>query len=238
MTIRSEDSRPNAYVFVDIDHSDLGGYVQQAQPILAQKVQLPTGYSLHWSGQYESMERMHQRLMVVIPLTLLIILLIIYINTGSFVKTGIVLLAVPFSLVGAFWLLYLLDYQLSMAVWVGIIALAGLDAETGVIMLLYLDKAYYGAQKKGKLRTHEDLYKVIEEGAVRRVRPKVMTATVILAGLLPILWSNGAGADVMKRIAAPMVGGVVSSVAMDPLIYSLWRSSGYAGALPRCTAIK
>jgi Cu(I)/Ag(I) efflux system membrane protein CusA/SilA len=189
---------------------------------------MPTGYNLFWSGQYEYMQRAKQRLMIVVPITLLIIVLIIYLNTRSAIKTAIVLLAVPFSLVGAFWLLYLAGYNLSVAVWIGIIALAGLDAETGVVMLLYLDLAYDRWRRKGKLRSAPDLRDAIYDGAVKRVRPKVMTASVIIGGLLPIMWSHGAGADVMKRIATPMVGGIVTSTIMEllvvPAIYFIWRS--------------
>ena len=178
-------------------------------------IKLPSGYNIFWSGEYEYMLRAKQRLMIVVPLTLLIIILIIYLNTRSAIKTAIVLLAVPFSLVGAFWILYLLNYNLSVAVWVGIIALAGLDAETGVVMLLYLDLAYEEWIKKGQMRNVTDLRDAIYHGAVKRVRPKAMTACVIIAGLMPILWSHGAGADVMKRIATPMIGGVVTSTIME-----------------------
>ena len=194
----------------------------------AGKVRLPPGCSVFWSGQYEYMLRAQQRLMIVVPLTLLIILLIIYLNTQSWVKTIIVLLAVPFSLVGAFWMLYLFGYNMSVAVWIGVIALAGLDAETGVVMLLYLDLAYDEWIRKGLMRGADDLRDAIYHGAVKRVRPKAMTAAVIIAGLVPILWSQGAGADVMKRIATPMIGGVVTSLIMElvvyPAIYFVWRS--------------
>jgi copper/silver efflux system protein len=197
-------------------------------------VKLPSGYNIFWSGQYEYMLRAKQRLMIVVPLTLLIIVLIIYLNTRSAIKTAIVLLAVPFSLVGAFWILYLLGYNLSVAVWVGLIALAGLDAETGVVMLLYLDLAYEQWIKEGKMRNSTDLRDAIYHGAVKRVRPKAMTACVIIAGLLPILWSHGAGADVMKRIATPMIGGVVTSTVMElavyPAIFFLWRSRRFKTA--------
>lgn len=230
MVIRSEDTRPNAWVYVDIAGIDVGTYVRQAKKTVAEQVKLPAGYSLIWSGQYEYMQRAEKRLMLVIPMTLFIIFVIIYLNTRSVIKVAIVFLAVPFSLVGAFWLLYLLDYNLSIAVWVGIIALAGLDAETGVVMLLYLDVAYDEWKRKGMMRGVEDLREAIHHGAVKRVRPKIMTAAVIIAGLLPIMWSHGAGADVMKRIAAPMVGGVVTSVIMElaiyPVIYYLWKSRG------------
>jgi Cu(I)/Ag(I) efflux system membrane protein CusA/SilA len=233
MGIKSEGAAPNAWIYVDVKGIDIGTYVQMAQRALNEAiangtVKLPSGYNIFWSGQYEYMLRAKQRLAIVIPLTLLIIVLIIYLNTKSAIKTAIVMLAVPFSLVGAFWILYLLDYNLSVAVWVGIIALAGLDAETGVVMLLYLDLAYEQWIKNGKMSTVADLRDAIYHGAVKRVRPKAMTATVIIAGLLPILWSHGAGADVMKRIATPMIGGVVTSTIMElvvyPAIFFLWRS--------------
>jgi len=227
MVIRSENTRPNSWVFVDIRDSDIGHYVKRAKASLKSTLQLPPGYTLVWSGQFENMERMQKRMALIVPLTLLLILLILYINTGSLVKTGMVMLAVPFSLVGAVWILYFLDYNMSVAVGVGMIALAGLDAETGVVMLLYLEQAYKKAQKAGQMVTLQHLYTAIDEGAVRRVRPKIMTASVILAGLFPILWSHGAGADVMKRIAAPMVGGVITSVLMElavyPALFLLWK---------------
>jgi len=226
-SIKSENARRTAWVYVDITGIDVGTYVKRAQKAVAEKIKLPTGYSLVWSGQYQYMESARQRFQVIIPLTVLIIFLIIYVNTKSLVKTGIVFLAVPFSLVGAFWLLYLLGYHTSVAVWVGIVALAGLDAETGVVMLLYLDLAHRLWTEKGRMQTWGDLRQAIHHGAVKRIRPKVMTISVIIAGLLPIMWSHGAGADVMKRIAAPMVGGVVTSGVMEllvyPVIYFLWR---------------
>ncbi len=233
MGIKSEGAVPNAWIYVDIRGVDVGTYVQMAmhavnESIARGAIKLPPGYNIFWSGQYEYMLRAKQRLMIVVPLTLFIILLIIYLNTRSLVKTAIVMLAVPFSLVGAFWIIYLLHYNLSVAVWVGIIALAGLDAETGVVMLLYLDLAYDEWKKKGLMRHAADLRDAIYHGAVKRVRPKAMTACVIIAGLAPILWSHGTGADVMKRIATPMVGGVVTSTLMEllvyPAIFFLWRS--------------
>ncbi|MFA6471229.1 MAG: efflux RND transporter permease subunit, partial [Candidatus Latescibacterota bacterium] len=230
MVVRTEDTRPNAWVYVDIRNVDVGTYVKNARRAVAEKVKLPVGYTLVWSGEFEYIQRAQKRLMLIIPLTLFIIFLIIYLNTRSIIKTAIVFLAVPFSLVGAVWFLYLLGYNLSIAVWVGIIALAGLDAETGVVMLLYLENAYNNMREKGRMRNFSDLREAIDIGAVRRVRPKIMTAAVIIAGLLPIMWSHGAGADVMKRIAAPMVGGVFTSVLMElmvyPVIYYLWRSKG------------
>jgi len=240
MGIKSENAIPNAWIYVDVKGIDIGTYVQMAQRALNEAiargtVKLPSGYNIFWSGQYEYMLRAQQRLMIVIPLTLLIIILIIYLNTKSAVKTAIVMLAVPFSLVGAFWILYLLGYNLSVAVWVGIIALAGLDAETGVVMLLYLDLAYEQWIKDQKMRNVTDLRDAIYHGAVKRVRPKAMTATVIIAGLLPILWSHGAGADVMKRIATPMIGGVVTSTLMEllvyPAIFFLWRARRFTKEL-------
>ena len=237
MGIKSEAAIPNAWIYVDVQGVDIGTYVRNAQHTIDDAIQrgdikLPTGYSVFWSGQYEYMLRAQQRLLLVVPLTLLIIIFIIYLNTQSWIKTAIVLLAVPFSLVGAFWMLHLSGYNLSVAVWVGIIALAGLDAETGVVMLLYLDLAYADWQKKGQLNTPGDLRDAIYHGAVKRVRPKAMTAAVIIAGLLPILWSHGAGADVMKRIATPMVGGVVTSTLMEllvyPAIFFIWRGRSLA----------
>jgi Cu(I)/Ag(I) efflux system membrane protein CusA/SilA len=233
MGVKSEGAVPNAWIYVDVKNIDVGTYVRMAQRAVSEAldrgtIRLPSGYSIFWSGQYEYMQRAKQRLMIVVPFTLLIILLIIYLNTRSLIKTTIVLLAVPFSLVGAIWILYLLNYNLSVAVWVGLIALAGLDAETGVVMLLYLDLAYAQWQQEGRMRSQSDLHDAIYHGAVKRVRPKAMTAAVIIAGLLPILWSHGAGADVMKRIATPMIGGVVTSTVMElavyPAIFYLWRS--------------
>jgi Cu(I)/Ag(I) efflux system membrane protein CusA/SilA len=233
MSIKTEGAVPNEWVYVDIHDIDVGTYVQNARQAVADaeaagRIKLPPGYNLIWSGQYEYMLHARQRLLIVVPVTLLIIFLIIYLNTQSLLKTGIVLLAVPFSLVGAFWTIYLLHYNLSVAVWIGIIALAGLDAETGVIMLLYLELAYAEWKQKGQMRNAGDLQEAIFHGAVKRLRPKIMTACVIIAGLAPILWSHGTGADVMKRIAAPMVGGIITSTIMElilyPAIYYLWRS--------------
>lgn len=228
--IKSENGRRTVWVYVDILGVDIGTYVADARRAVEAHVKLPPGYNLIWSGQFEYMEKARARLLVIIPLTVLIIFVLIYLSTKSLLKTGIVFLAVPFSLVGAFWLLYLLDYHTSIAVWVGIIALAGLDAETGVVMLLYLDLAFKRWQEQDEMRSTTDLIAAIHFGAVQRIRPKVMTIAVIIAGLLPIMWSHGAGADVMKRIAAPMVGGVVTSGIMEllvyPVIFYLWRRRG------------
>ena len=225
--IRDEDGQLSGYVYVDMTGRDIGGYVEEAKKKVAGQVQLPAGYTLSWSGQYEYMERAKERLIYVVPLTLLVIFLLLYINFKSVARCAIVLLAVPFSMIGAVWLLYLLDYNLSVAVWVGIIALAGVDAETGVIMLLYLEHAYEKWRNEGRMQTIKDLHEAIIEGAVKRIRPKVMTIMAILMGLLPIMWSHGAGADVMKRIAAPMIGGVITSFLLEllvyPAIFDVWR---------------
>jgi copper/silver efflux system protein len=240
-SIKTEDSRPNSWVYVDIRDVDVGTYVARAQRAVADaiaqgEIMLPAGYNVFWSGQYEYMLRAQQRLLVVVPVTILIIVLIIYLNTQSLARTLIVMLAVPFSLVGAIWLIWALGYNMSIAVWVGIIALAGLDAETGVVMLLYLDVAHEEWRRRGILRTLGDLREAIYHGAVQRVRPKAMTVSVILAGLLPIMWSHGTGADVMKRIAVPMVGGVVTSFLMEllvyPAIYFVWQGRGLPPGAP------
>ncbi|MDE2322885.1 MAG: efflux RND transporter permease subunit [candidate division NC10 bacterium] len=225
--IRSEAAELVGYVYVDVVGRDIGGYVAEAQRVVAEKVKPPQGYHLIWSGQFEYMERAKERLKYVIPLTLLVIFVLLYFNFGSLAKCLIVLLSVPFSLVGGIWLLYLLGYNLSVAVWVGIIALAGVAAETGVVMIVYLDEVYERRAREGKMSSSRDLYEAIIEGAVMRVRPKMMTVMAIMAGLLPIMWSHGAGADVMKRIAAPMIGGMVTSTILTlviiPVIYEMWR---------------
>jgi Cu(I)/Ag(I) efflux system membrane protein CusA/SilA len=225
--IKSEEGLLAAYVYVDFSGRDVGGYVEEAKKKVASVVKLPEGYRLEWSGEYEHLVKTEERLKLVIPLTVLVIFVLIYFNTKSVAKTMIVLLAVPFSLVGSFWLLYLLNYNMSIAVWVGVIALAGLDAETGVVMLLYLDLAYEKWKKEGRLKGLPDLKDAVMYGAVKRIRPKIMTVSVILAGLVPIMFSTGAGSDVMKRIAAPMVGGVITSTVLEliiyPAIYMLWK---------------
>jgi len=231
--IKSEEGLLANYVYIDFSGRDVGSYVEEAKKKVASSVKLPEGYRLQWSGEYEYLVKTHERLKFVIPLTLLVIFVLIYFNTKSVTKTIIVLLAVPFSLVGSFWLLYLLHYNMSIAVWVGIIALAGLDAETGVVMLLYLEIAHEQWKKAGRLKTVADLREAVMDGAVKRIRPKIMTVSVILAGLVPIMFSNGTGADVMKRIAAPMVGGVVTSTILEliiyPAIYMLWKEKGIKG---------
>ena len=224
--IKSEEGLLTAYVYIDFAGRDLGTYVAEAKKKIA-TLKIPEGYRLAWSGEYEYLAKTSARLKLVIPLTVLVIFFLIYFNTNSVVKTAIVLLAVPFSLVGSFWLLYLLNFNLSIAVWVGLIALGGLDAETGIIMLLYLDLAYEKWRQEGRLKSIADLEAAVMFGAVKRIRPKIMTVSVILAGLVPIMFSHGTGADVMKRIAAPMVGGVVTSTILElviyPAIYMIWR---------------
>jgi Cu(I)/Ag(I) efflux system membrane protein CusA/SilA len=228
--IRNENGQLAGYVYVDMAGRDVGSWVAEAKQLVADKIQLPKGYHLSWSGQYENMIRVRERLKVVLPLTLFLIAVLLYLNTKSGVKTAIVLLAVPFSLVGAIWLLWALGYNLSIAVWVGMIALMGLDAETGVFMLLFLDLSYDDAVRKGRMRTRADLEEAIVHGAVKRVRPKMMTVMAAFLGLLPIMWSHGAGADMMKRIAAPMVGGLATSFALEllvyPVVFGLWRWHG------------
>jgi Cu(I)/Ag(I) efflux system membrane protein CusA/SilA len=225
--IYNEGGSRLAYVFVDVVGKSYGDYVQRAKAIINEKVKLPPGYFLGWAGQYEHIERLKKRLQIIVPVTLFLVFVLIYFNTKSLTKTAIVLLAVPFSLVGAVWLLYLLDYNISNAVWVGLIALAGIDAETGIIMLLYLDLAYEQWQKEGKMSTIDHLKEAIHYGAVKRIRPKFMTWGTTLIGLFPIMWSTGTGSDVMKRIAAPMVGGITLSVIMEltiyPAIFFLWK---------------
>jgi Cu(I)/Ag(I) efflux system membrane protein CusA/SilA len=227
--IRDENGRLSGYVYVDVDTAkrDIGGYIADAKAAVARSAKLPTGYQLVWSGQYEAMERVREKMQVVLPVTLFLIFALLYANTKSLAKTSIVLLAVPFSAVGAIWLLYALGYHLSIGVWVGLIALLGLDAETGVFMLLYLDLSYDEAKASGRMRNREDLKEAIMHGAVKRVRPKVMTVACAFFGLVPIMWSTGAGADVMKRIAAPMIGGLFTSFLMEllvyPGVYLLWK---------------
>lgn len=219
--IRDENAQLVGYVYIDIDpkKTDIGTYVEKAKAHLNDKVKIPEGYLISWSGQFENMERVKERLKVVIPLTLILIIFLLFFNTKSWTKTGIVLLAVPFSLIGAVWFLVALDYNLSIAAWVGMIALLGLDAETGIFMLLYLDLAYDERVKKGQMNTLDDLKLAVIDGAVHRVRPKLMTVAALFMGLIPIMWSVGAGADVMKRIAAPMIGGLFTSFALELLIY-------------------
>jgi Cu(I)/Ag(I) efflux system membrane protein CusA/SilA len=227
--IRDENGLLSGYVYVDVAGRDLGSYVAEARRLVREKVEshLPPGYSLSWSGQYEYLQRVRERLTLIVPLTIFVVFVLLYVNTRSVVKTLIVFLAAPFSAVGAIWLLHWLGYNMSIAVWVGLIALMGVDAETGVFMLLYLDLAYQEWQRQGRLRSWADLKEAILHGAVKRVRPKFMTAACMFVGLLPIMWSTGTGADVMKRIAAPMIGGIFTSFVLElavyPAIYAIWK---------------
>ncbi|MBI2502418.1 MAG: efflux RND transporter permease subunit [Candidatus Latescibacteria bacterium] len=234
--IRDENGLLSGYVYVDVAGRDIGGYVTEAKKIVREKVSLPPGYTLVWSGQYEFMQRVAERLQIVVPVTLFLVFLLIYFNTNSAVKTTIILLALPFSAVGAVWLLYLLGYNMSIGVWVGLIALMGVDAETAVFMMLYLDLAYEEQKAQGRMQTPDHLREAIIHGAVKRVRPKVMTVAVMFMGLVPIMWSAGAGSDVMKRIAAPMIGGIFTSFIMEllvyPAIYEIWKGRALRKSLP------
>lgn len=225
--IKSENARRTSWVYVDIQGIDVGTYVNRAKEAVSQNIGLPAGYSLRWSGQYEYMERAKKRLQLVIPLTLLVIFLLLYLNFKNIQESLIVMMSVPFSLVGGIWLVYWLNYDLSVAVGVGFIALAGVAAETGVIMLIYLDQAYKKGLQNGTMNSPADLYGAVIHGAVERVRPKMMTVFTIMAGLIPIMWGTGTGSEVMQRIAAPMIGGMISSTALTlvviPVIYFLWR---------------
>ena len=217
--IKSENARRTAWVFVDTQNIDLGTYVENAKQVMQEKLELPPGYSIAWSGQFEHLEEARPRLLAAGALAGVVIIVLLYAATRSWLRVGIVLLAVPFSLVGGLWLVYLLDYEMSIAVWVGIIALAGLDAETGLVMLLYLDNSYNRFKREGRMNTPADLYKAVHDGAVQRIRPKTMTVVTTFAGLLPLMWADGAGADTMRRLAAPMIGGLTTSFLLELLLY-------------------
>jgi Cu(I)/Ag(I) efflux system membrane protein CusA/SilA len=225
--VRDENAMLTGYVYLDLDGRDPGDYVGEAAAVLARGLSLPPGYTLSWSGQYEAFERISRRLWRVVPLTLAFIAMLLYWSTRSVAKTGLVLLAVPFSAIGAIWSLALLGYPMSPAVWVGLIALLGVDAETGTFMVLYLDLAWQKRVAEGRMKSREDLREAVLAGAVRRIRPKFMTVATMFLGLVPILWSTGAGAEVMKRIAAPMVGGLATSFLMElivyPVLYERWK---------------
>lgn len=227
--IKSEDGQLVGTVFIDVRGRDVGGYVDDARELVARDVALPPGYRLQWSGQYEAMERVTNRLSLVIPLTIAIIALLLYLNFRTVGEVGIVLASLPFAVIGGVWLMWALGYNLSVAVAVGFIALAGVAAETAVVMLVYLDLAWRDAVRAEPV-TRADLERAIEYGAVNRVRPKLMTVFAIMAGLVPIMWSHGAGASVMQRIAAPMIGGMVTSTVLTlvvvPVLYYLWRARG------------
>ena len=225
--LRNENGLLSGYVYVDVTGRDVGSYVSEARQVVSSGLTLPVGYSIAWSGQYEAMARVRRRLTIVLPLTLFLVLMLLYLNTRSAFKTILIMLAVPFSAVGAIWLLYLLGYNMSIGVWVGLIALMGVDAETAVFMLLYLDIAYEKASSEGRLGGLKELREAILEGAVKRIRPKFMTVAAMFLGLAPIMWSVGTGADVMKRIAAPMIGGIFTSFLLElmvyPAIYEVWK---------------
>jgi Cu(I)/Ag(I) efflux system membrane protein CusA/SilA len=231
--IKSENARLSSWVYVDITGIDVGTYVRQAQQAVARAVRLPAGYTLVWSGQYEYMQAARERLMVVVPLAGVIIVLLLYMATRSWLRVCIVMLAVPFSLVGAIWLVYLLDYNLSLAVWVGVIALAGLDAETGLVMLLYLDDSFERFSAEGRMRNTDDLWHAVHDGAVQRIRPKTMTVVTDFAAMLPVMWAAGAGADTMRRLAVPMVGGLATSFVLELLIYPVIFYAAKRAALGR-----
>jgi Cu(I)/Ag(I) efflux system membrane protein CusA/SilA len=217
-SIKSENARLNAWIYVDLEGIDVGTYVENAKQVLAREFTLPAGYSVMWSGQYEYMERAAKRLRTVVPVVLVIIFLLLYLNFRNVSDSLIVMLSLPFSLVGGVWLLWLLDYEMSVAVGVGFIALAGVAAETGVVMLIFLEEAVARYKREGRLNTRRDLEAAIFEGAVLRVRPKMMTVTAIMAGLLPIMWGSGTGSETMRRIAAPMVGGMVSATVLTLVV--------------------
>jgi len=225
--VKTENAFPVTTVFVDNGERDVGSYVREAQQRVNAGLTLPAGYTLIWSGQYEFMQRVREKLEIVVPLTVGIIFLLLYLNFRSVSESAIVMLALPFSVVGGIWFLWLLGYNTSVAVWVGFIALAGVAAETGVVMLIYLDEAFNRHGRDGRMRDASDVAAAVREGALERLRPVMMTVTAIIMGLLPILWSTGTGADVMKRIAAPMVGGMLTAtlltLAVIPAIYLVWR---------------
>ncbi|MEK7315526.1 MAG: efflux RND transporter permease subunit, partial [Candidatus Eisenbacteria bacterium] len=227
--IRDEAGMLVGYVYVDMDAAkqDIGGYVDKAKRAVEREVRLPAGYSLKWTGQYELLQSMQERMRFLIPLTLIIVLVLLYMNFGNLVQALIVLCSVPFALVGSVWLMAALGYNLSTAVWVGIIALVGLAAQTGVVMIVYCDSAYFKRKREGRIRDLDDIVEATLEGSVQRVRPKLMTVATMMIGLVPLLWSQGAGADVMKRVAAPMIGGLFTSAFLTleiiPVVYTYWR---------------
>ena len=234
--VRNENGLLTGYVYVDLAGRDANSYVKEGARLLSNSLTLPPGYTISWSGQYEDMQRVAERLTVVVPATVVLMLLLLYLNTQSIAKTLIVALAVPFSAIGAVWFLYLLGYNMSVGVWVGLIALVGVDAETGVFMLLYVDLACEQARREGRLRSRAALQEAIVQGAVKRLRPKLMTVATMFFGLLPIMWASGTGSDVMKRIAAPLVGGILTSflleLAVYPPLYQIWKWRDLKRTLP------
>jgi Cu(I)/Ag(I) efflux system membrane protein CusA/SilA len=225
--IRDENGMMAGYVFVDLADRDIGGYVEEAKKAVREQVKLPTGYSIVWSGQYENMARVQERMKIILPITIMLIFILLYMNTQNTFKTVLVMLAVPFSLVGAVWFMWLLGYNMSVASWVGMIALMGLDAETGVFMLMFLDLSYNESVRSGHMRSLSDLKEAVVHGAVKRLRPKMMTVMCAFIGLMPIMWSTGTGSDMIKRVTAPLAGGLATSFLMElfvyPAIYLLWK---------------
>jgi Cu(I)/Ag(I) efflux system membrane protein CusA/SilA len=237
--LRNENGFLAGYVYVDVAGRDIGSYVEEARARVRERLELEPGYVLQWSGQYENMLRVRERLKVVVPITLALIFVLLYANTRSAVRAGIVMLAVPFSAIGAIWLFHLLDYNVSIAAWVGMIALLGLDAETAVFMLLFLDLSWEEYRRKGLLTSVAGVDEALIHGAVKRARPKMMTVAAAFMGLLPILFATSAGADLMKRVAAPMIGGLVTSFLVEllvyPAAYKLWKLRGEARGLARAS---
>jgi Cu(I)/Ag(I) efflux system membrane protein CusA/SilA len=237
MVVRTEDAQPTAWVYVDPGDRDVGRYVAEAQRVVAQNVVMPTGYTMVWSGEFEYMERAKAKMQLVVPATLALVFLLLFFNFRNVSETLIVMLSIPFTLIGGIWMLWVLDYNWSVAVTIGFLALAGVAAETGVVMLVYLDRVWTERVAAGTMRNTADLYEGVMEGAVERVRPKIMTVASTMIGLLPILWGTGTGASVMKRIAVPMVGGMLTSTVLTlvviPAIYSLWRQRELAASPQR-----
>jgi copper/silver efflux system protein len=225
--IKTENSRKTAWIYVDLKGVDVGSYVEQAKEIVDQQVDFPAGYSIVWSGQYEYMEKARKTLNIIVPITVLVIFILLYIHFKNFVESAIVMATLPFALTGGIWLLYILNYNISVAVVVGFIALAGLAAETGVVMLVYLDESFNRRKAEGRMNTEDDIHEAIVEGAVDRVRPKLMTVATTLIGLLAVMYGADTGSQVMKRIAAPMVGGLISSTVLTlvilPVVYDIWK---------------
>jgi Cu(I)/Ag(I) efflux system membrane protein CusA/SilA len=242
--LRSENAQRTVWVYVDIAGRDLGGWVAEARALVDREVALPAGYSRAWSGTFEYLERTEERLRLVLPLTGALIVLLLYLGTGSWFRVAVILLAVPFSLIGAFWFLWALGYDMSLAVWVGIIALLGIDAETGQVMLLYLDTEFDQAVRDGRMRSTSELRAAIHQGAVKRIRPKTMTVATDMIGLLPLLWATGTGADVTRRLCAPLIGGISVSFLMEllvyPVVFYLWKrrllAREFGGELPEVVA--
>jgi len=233
--IRSENAMRTAWIFVDIQGRDLGGYIAEARRTIKQQVELPQGYTLIFAGQFEFWEKAIPRLIAASVLALVVIVFLLYVSSRSWFRVAVVMLAVPFSLVGAFWFMYALDYNLSLAVVIGIIALAGLDAETGMVMLLYLDNSFDRFKEQGKMASRSDLWHAVHDGAVKRIRPKTMTVVTTFVGLVPLMWAEGAGADTMRRLAAPLIGGLATSFILELLLYPVLFGLAKSIGLPAAT---